>query len=329
MAVCSDQLQLLFERQQQRFKKSQLNVLDNLGIRLLNHPWLGDVTVDKLISNLHTELENDYRTYERVDETLRESLVSENESSIMMKTVALNGVHHPTTKVSDECTHWGSLVILPDMSYLNDSHVFDQISYKNEENLSGASNNDQEPNKTLIYADYSSDRLSNNETFKRFDENVSQESKHNDLISSVADPHHLISSSGLPTQCGKYVLNRVKLTVTWEYEDRTYFVGRIKSVDFADDLALLSHTHEQIQIKTVSVAAVSASVGPSIHKGKTKVLKFKVENSNPITLDGETLENVESFTYLGSIIDKQGGSDADVKARISKARTAFLKLKNI
>ncbi|CAH8613346.1 unnamed protein product [Schistosoma curassoni] len=84
-----------------------------------------------------------------------------------------------------------------------------------------------------------------------------------------------------------------------------------------------------MQMKTASVAAVSASVGLSIHKGKTKVLKFKAENSNPITLDGETLEDVESFTYLGSIIDEQGGSDADVKARIGKARASFLHLKNI
>ncbi|VDO73093.1 unnamed protein product [Schistosoma margrebowiei] len=71
------------------------------------------------------------------------------------------------------------------------------------------------------------------------------------------------------------------------------------------------NTHEQIQIKTVSVTAVSASVGLNIHKGKTKVLKFKAANTNLITLDGETLEDVESFTYLGSIIDEQGGSGAD------------------
>ncbi|VDO83705.1 unnamed protein product, partial [Schistosoma margrebowiei] len=78
--------------------------------------------------------------------------------------------------------------------------------------------------------------------------------------------------------------------------------NQLDDLDFADDLALLSRTHEQMQIKTASVAAISASVGLNIHKGKTKVLKFKAENSNPITLDGETLEDVESFTYLGSII---------------------------
>ncbi|VDP73603.1 unnamed protein product [Schistosoma mattheei] len=100
-------------------------------------------------------------------------------------------------------------------------------------------------------------------------------------------------------------------------------------LDFADDLALLSHTHEQIQMKRSHIAAVSGSVGLNIHKGKTKVLKYNTENTKPITLDGETLEDVESFTYLGSIIDKQGGSDAEVKTRIGKARAAFLQLKNI
>ncbi|VDP27347.1 unnamed protein product [Schistosoma margrebowiei] len=104
--------------------------------------------------------------------------------------------------------------------------------------------------------------------------------------------------------------------------------NQLDDLDLADDLTLLSHTYEQTQIKTASVAAVSASIGLIIHKGKTKVLKYTRKN-NPITLDGETLEEGESFTYLGSIIDEQGGSDADVKARIGKARIAFLQLKNI
>ncbi|VDO92593.1 unnamed protein product [Schistosoma margrebowiei] len=33
-------------------------------------------------------------------------------------------------------------------------------------------------------------------------------------------------------------------------------------------------------------------------QGKTKVLKFKTKNTNSTTLDGETLEDVESFAYL-------------------------------
>ena len=41
------------------------------------------------------------------------------------------------------------------------------------------------------------------------------------------------------------------------------------------------------------------------------------------------LEEVETFTYLGSIVNNHGGTDAGVKARIGKARVAFLQLKNI
>ena len=105
--------------------------------------------------------------------------------------------------------------------------------------------------------------------------------------------------------------------------------NQLDDLDFADDLALLSHTHEQMQMKTANVAAASASIGLHIHKGKSKILKCNTENTNPITLDGETLEEVETFTYLGSIIDEQGGSNTDVRARFGKSRTAFLQLKNI
>ena len=46
-----------------------------------------------------------------------------------------------------------------------------------------------------------------------------------------------------------------------------------------------------------------------------------------IMLEGRALE--ETFTYLGSVVDKQGGTDEDVKIRINKARTAFMLLKNV
>ncbi|VDP42725.1 unnamed protein product [Schistosoma margrebowiei] len=50
---------------------------------------------------------------------------------------------------------------------------------------------------------------------------------------------------------------------------------------------------------------------------------------NPTTIDGEDLDDVKTFTYSGSIIDGHGGSDTDVKARIGKARAAYLQLRNI
>ncbi|VDP56962.1 unnamed protein product [Schistosoma curassoni] len=104
---------------------------------------------------------------------------------------------------------------------------------------------------------------------------------------------------------------------------------QLDDLDFADDLALLSQTQQQMQEKTNSVAAASAAVGLNIHKGKNKILRYNTTRTNQITLNTEALEDVKTFTYLGSIIDEHGGSDADVKAWISKARAAYLRLRNI
>ncbi|VDP26469.1 unnamed protein product [Schistosoma margrebowiei] len=72
-----------------------------------------------------------------------------------------------------------------------------------------------------------------------------------------------------------------------------------------------------------------AAVGLNIHKGKSKIVRYNITCTNPITIDGEDLEDAKTFTYLRSIIDEYGGSDTDVKARIGKAREAYLQLKNI
>ena len=47
-----------------------------------------------------------------------------------------------------------------------------------------------------------------------------------------------------------------------------------------------------------------------------------------MTLDGDAQEDAKFFTNLGSIVDKQGGTDTDATVRISKARAAYLQMKN-
>ncbi|VDO73818.1 unnamed protein product [Schistosoma margrebowiei] len=79
---------------------------------------------------------------------------------------------------------------------------------------------------------------------------------------------------------------------------------QLDDLDFSDDLALLSKTQQQMQEKTNSVAATSAATSLNIHKGKSRILRYNTICTNPITTDGEDLEDVKSFTYLGSIIDE-------------------------
>ena len=48
-----------------------------------------------------------------------------------------------------------------------------------------------------------------------------------------------------------------------------------------------------------------------------------------MTLGNKKIDQVGSFTYLGSIISKDGGSSEDVKSRIAKAQGVFPLLKKV
>ena len=73
---------------------------------------------------------------------------------------------------------------------------------------------------------------------------------------------------------------------------------------------------------------ISKSIGLNIHAGKSKILTSERDPIERVTLRNTPLEIVESFTYLGSIIDGKEGTEADVTTRIGKARTAFANLSN-
>ena len=93
----------------------------------------------------------------------------------------------------------------------------------------------------------------------------------------------------------------------------------LEDLDYADDFALLSHSRAQMEDKTTRLADISSGVG----------LRINTKDVRPVTVGGHPLEEVDSFIYLGSIVDKQGGTDLDIGAIIGKVRAAFIMLKNI
>ena len=104
---------------------------------------------------------------------------------------------------------------------------------------------------------------------------------------------------------------------------------QLDDLDFADDVALLSHNHQQMQAKTSDLYNTSVQIGLKINKQKTKILRINAGTDEPVTIEGEELGEAECFTYLGSVMDKSGGTDADVKTRIGKARSAFNMLRKV
>ncbi len=110
---------------------------------------------------------------------------------------------------------------------------------------------------------------------------------------------------------------------------RWNFMQQLDDLDFADDIALLSNTRNQMQRKLDCLNKQAKSTGLKINTGKTKVMRLNASNKEPITIEQEAVEDVDKFTYLGATVSKTGGAGEDMKQRIGKAWGAFNKLSKI
>jgi len=84
-----------------------------------------------------------------------------------------------------------------------------------------------------------------------------------------------------------------------------------------DDVCLVSVTRQHIQEKTTRQGRNAERIGLKVNKKKTKVMRINTRNTNPIQLDGENLEDIETFTYFGSIVSTTGGTDEDIASIIN------------
>lgn len=110
---------------------------------------------------------------------------------------------------------------------------------------------------------------------------------------------------------------------------RWKFTTKLDDLDFADDIALLSTTKNQIQQKTNRLVNNSQKVGLRTNREKCKIIRINTTNSDRITINEEPVEEVNKFEYLGAVVSDEGGGTQDINNRINKARTAFHRLKNI
>ena len=84
---------------------------------------------------------------------------------------------------------------------------------------------------------------------------------------------------------------------------------------FADDLVLVSETVEEVEEELERWRAVIENKGLRISRSKTEYL-VPSHQQGVVKLEGEPLPSVNSFKYLGSVIDGSGGCGKDVDGRI-------------
>ena len=107
------------------------------------------------------------------------------------------------------------------------------------------------------------------------------------------------------------------------------FTTSLEDLDFADDLALLSHRIQEMRDKTRALEVQGAKVGLKINATKTKLMHIGTKRDDGVSVVEGWIEEVDEFTYLGSVVSKKGGTDEDIQARLGKATQAFAMLRPI
>ena len=101
----------------------------------------------------------------------------------------------------------------------------------------------------------------------------------------------------------------------------------INNLRYADNTTFMAESEEELKSFLMKVKEESEKVGLKLHIQKTKIVA-----SGPITsweIDGEIVETVSDFIFLGSKITADGDCSHEIKRRLLLRRKAMTNLVSI
>ena len=101
----------------------------------------------------------------------------------------------------------------------------------------------------------------------------------------------------------------------------------INNLRYVDDITLMAESEEELKSLLMKVKEESEKVGLNLNIQKTKIIA-----SGPITsweIDGETMETVSEFIFLGSKITADGYFSCEIKRRLLLGRKVMTNLDSI
>ena len=101
----------------------------------------------------------------------------------------------------------------------------------------------------------------------------------------------------------------------------------INNLSYGDDNTLMAESKEELKSLLMKVKEESEKVGLKLNNQKTKIMA-----SGPITswqIDGETIETVTDFLFLGSKITADGDCSHEIKRRLLLGRKVMTNLDSI
>ena len=115
-----------------------------------------------------------------------------------------------------------------------------------------------------------------------------------------------------------------------DHEGTINIGGRtITNLHFADDIDGLAQEEEEVAKLVEHLDKASTAYGMEISAETTKLMTNNTSGINTeIKVNGQKLETVTSFKYLGSVVSDEG-SKPEILSRIAQATAALTRLKPI
>ena len=104
---------------------------------------------------------------------------------------------------------------------------------------------------------------------------------------------------------------------------------KVSNIRYADDTALCAERHEEIVTLLNNINEEGKKKNMKLNAEKTKVMHIGKGEYNDIEIDGETLEKLLEFIYLGSCKTADGDCRSDIMRRIARAKAKMIDLENI
>ena len=106
----------------------------------------------------------------------------------------------------------------------------------------------------------------------------------------------------------------------------------INNIRYADDTVLIADNEQDLQHLVDAVVVHSEQLGLELNCKKTQVMVVTRKNEIPqcnIQVNGNILQQVNRYNYLGTVITSDGRCLEEIRTRIAMAKVAFSKMKNI
>ena len=100
---------------------------------------------------------------------------------------------------------------------------------------------------------------------------------------------------------------------------------KLSNLRYAGDTILIATDAVELKELLLKVKAASEANGLRLNVSKTNIMAVGSDgNEDPITVDGDEVEQVTQFNFVGCLVSSSGGCSMELRRRVAIAKSAMV-----